>query len=104
MSPASSVMVPPLRIAGKALNGVLDHLRREIHAQHIGAATCQFDWPMRTVAAAGIEQTLAAHVLRQPAQKRGAHRIAPARTVARIPETGASEVSLSHVLDAVRSK
>ena len=28
----------------------------------------------------------------------------PARTVARMPETGASEVSLSHARSAVRSK
>jgi hypothetical protein len=41
------VTVPPLRIAGKAFDRVLDHLRREIDAQHIRAAMGQLDGQRR---------------------------------------------------------
>jgi hypothetical protein len=55
------VTEPPLRIAGKASFGVLDHLRREIDAQHIRAAMSQLDG-QHAAAATGIENAPAAQI------------------------------------------
>ena len=67
--------------------------------------------PRRAASTASAPVPQPASSSRSPVMSAGSHdssvsriRLRPARTVARMPLTGASEVSRSHVFDAVRSK
>jgi hypothetical protein len=88
---------------GGAVTGAFHQLGRKVDRQHIRAARGG-QRGQRACAAARIQQAQARHVLRQPGEQGSRTWSRPARTVARIPLTGASLVSRVQVAEAVRSK
>ena len=104
MSPTANVMRPGPRSRGARSLRKLDESRRDIDRDDVGAALGQLDRE-RACAAAGVEQRGAA--CRSAAARRAASRASrrgPARTVARMRPTGASEVRRFQASTAVRSK
>jgi hypothetical protein len=107
MSPLRKSMPPPAGNVSPSADAAPRHVhqrRRQVDGQHLGTAARQLDREAAG-AAAGVQHTAAAQVGRQPVEQRSARmRSRPARTVARMRPTGASLVSCSQALRAVRSK
>ena len=102
MSPTAKVALPARDRAAPSLCEP-DKARRHIDADDVGAAERERDGE-GAGAAARVEDARATKILGKPGAIVSRMASRPARTVARMRLTGASDVSRVHALTAVRSK